>query len=152
MDLIRSYLNDLVVFPTFFNLSLDLAIRNSWSEPQSDWEPRWIDVSKLVQLGVVEWLLYRVTCVDHKHYTVASSPSWEAVGKWKGVRIKRKPSWKRPMQPALFFTPPPCCLQKHWYGRGGHHGLGGGLFEWLLTPLLRATWPHCGILRIIRSL
>ena len=31
----RSYLNVLVVFPTFFNLSLNLAIRSSWSEPQS---------------------------------------------------------------------------------------------------------------------
>ena len=31
----RSYLNGLVVFPTFFNLSLNLAIRSSWSEPQS---------------------------------------------------------------------------------------------------------------------
>ena len=31
----RSYLNGLVVFPTFFNLSLNLAIRNSRSEPQS---------------------------------------------------------------------------------------------------------------------
>ena len=30
-----SYLNGLVVFPTFFNLSLNLAIRSSWSEPQS---------------------------------------------------------------------------------------------------------------------
>ena len=29
------YLNGLVVFPTFFNLSLNLAIRSSWSEPQS---------------------------------------------------------------------------------------------------------------------
>ena len=28
-------LNDLVVFPTFFNLSLSLAIRSSWSVPQS---------------------------------------------------------------------------------------------------------------------
>ena len=35
MDLIRAYLNNLVVFPTFFNLSLNLAIRSSWSEPQS---------------------------------------------------------------------------------------------------------------------
>ena len=35
MDLIRSYLNDLVVFPTFFNFSLNLVIRSSWSEPQS---------------------------------------------------------------------------------------------------------------------
>ena len=31
----RSYLNGLVVFPTFFNLRLNLAIRSSWSEPQS---------------------------------------------------------------------------------------------------------------------
>ena len=31
----RSYLNGLVVFPTFFNLCLNLAIRSSWSEPQS---------------------------------------------------------------------------------------------------------------------
>ena len=31
----RSYLNHLVVFPTFFNLNLNLAIKNSWSEPQS---------------------------------------------------------------------------------------------------------------------
>ena len=32
---VRSYLNYLVVFPTFFNLSLNLAIRSSWCEPQS---------------------------------------------------------------------------------------------------------------------
>ena len=31
----RSYMNGLVVFPTFFSLSLHLAIRSSWSEPQS---------------------------------------------------------------------------------------------------------------------
>ena len=30
-----TYLNGLVVFPTFFNLSLNFAIRSSWSEPQS---------------------------------------------------------------------------------------------------------------------
>ena len=30
-----SYWNALVVFPTFFNLSLNLGIRSSWSEPQS---------------------------------------------------------------------------------------------------------------------
>ena len=28
-------LNGLVVFPTLFNLSLNLAIRSSWSEPES---------------------------------------------------------------------------------------------------------------------
>ena len=31
----KSYLNGLVIFPTFFNLSLNLAIRHSWSGPQS---------------------------------------------------------------------------------------------------------------------
>ena len=31
----RSYLNGLVVFSIFFNLSLNLAIRNIWSVPQS---------------------------------------------------------------------------------------------------------------------
>ena len=31
----RSYLNGLVVFPIFFNLSLNFAIRSSWSEPHS---------------------------------------------------------------------------------------------------------------------
>ena len=30
-----SYLNCLMVFPTFFNLSLNFAIRSSWSKPQS---------------------------------------------------------------------------------------------------------------------
>ena len=34
-DWFRWYLNGLVVFPTFFNFSLNLAIRSSWSEPQS---------------------------------------------------------------------------------------------------------------------
>jgi len=29
------YLNGLVVFPTFFNLSLNLVIRSSWSDPES---------------------------------------------------------------------------------------------------------------------
>ena len=31
----RYDLNGLVVFPTFFNFSLNLSIRSSWSEPQS---------------------------------------------------------------------------------------------------------------------
>jgi len=31
----RSYLKGLVIFPAFFNFSLNLAIRSSWSEPQS---------------------------------------------------------------------------------------------------------------------
>ena len=31
----HSYMNDLVVFPTFLNLSLNYTKRSSWSEPQS---------------------------------------------------------------------------------------------------------------------
>ena len=34
-DLIRSYLNSLVVFPTFCNLILNFAKRTSWSKPPS---------------------------------------------------------------------------------------------------------------------
>ena len=34
-DLSHTWMNGLVVFPTFFYFSLNLAIRNSWSEPQS---------------------------------------------------------------------------------------------------------------------
>ena len=33
MNLFRSSLNGLAVFPTFFNLSLNMVIRSSWSEP-----------------------------------------------------------------------------------------------------------------------
>ena len=35
LNILRSYLNDLVVFRTFLSLSLNFAIRSSWSEPQS---------------------------------------------------------------------------------------------------------------------
>ena len=35
MNLFRSSLNGLAVFPTFFNLSLNMVIRSSWSEPWS---------------------------------------------------------------------------------------------------------------------
>ena len=34
-DLGHTWMNGLVVLPAFFNCSLNLAIRNSWSEPQS---------------------------------------------------------------------------------------------------------------------
>ena len=35
LDLIDRVPDGLVVFPTFFNLSMNLALRSSWSEPQS---------------------------------------------------------------------------------------------------------------------
>ena len=34
LNWLTDWMNDLVVFPTFFSLSLNLAIRSSWSEPQ----------------------------------------------------------------------------------------------------------------------
>ena len=35
VEIMKTYLNGLLVFPTLFNFSLNLAIRSSWSEPQS---------------------------------------------------------------------------------------------------------------------
>ena len=49
-DWFRSYLNGLVVFPTFFNLRLNLAIRSSWSEPQSASSLVFADCIELVHL------------------------------------------------------------------------------------------------------
>ena len=46
----RSYLNGLLVFSTFFNFSLDLAIRSSWSEPQSAPSPVFADCIELLHL------------------------------------------------------------------------------------------------------
>ena len=48
----RSYLNGLAVFPTFFKLSLNLAIRSSWSETQST-EVEFIRKYRLLQLEVI---------------------------------------------------------------------------------------------------
>ena len=44
------YLNGLAVFPTFFNLSLNLAIRSSWSEPQSAPGLVFVDCIELLHL------------------------------------------------------------------------------------------------------
>ena len=43
-------LNSLVVLPTFFNLSLNLAISSSWSEPQSVPGPVFADYIQLIHL------------------------------------------------------------------------------------------------------
>ena len=45
-----SYLNGLVVYPTFFNISLNLAIRSSLSEPQSATSHVFADCIKLLHL------------------------------------------------------------------------------------------------------
>ena len=51
----RSSLNGLVVFPTFFNSSLNLAIRSSWSEPQSAPSPVFADCIELLHFGCKEY-------------------------------------------------------------------------------------------------
>ena len=50
-----SYLNGLVVFPTFFNLSLNLAIRSAWSEPQSAPGLVFVDCIELLHLWLQEY-------------------------------------------------------------------------------------------------
>ena len=49
-DLGHSWMNGLVVFPTFFNLSLNLTIRSSWSEPQSASGLVFVDCIELLHL------------------------------------------------------------------------------------------------------
>ena len=44
-----------MVFPTFFNLSLNLAIRSSWSEPQSAPGLVFADCIELLHLGCKEY-------------------------------------------------------------------------------------------------
>ena len=51
----RSYLNDLVVSLTFFNLSLNLATRGSWSEPQSAPSLVFADYIELLQMTPPIW-------------------------------------------------------------------------------------------------
>ena len=57
-------LNGLVVFPTFFNLSLNLAIRSSWSEPQS--APS-LDLLTVKNFSIFGWKEYNQSDfgVDH---------------------------------------------------------------------------------------
>ena len=54
----------LVVFPTFFNLSLNLAIRSSWSEPQSAPSLVFADCIELLHFGCKEYNQYDFG-VDH---------------------------------------------------------------------------------------
>ena len=49
------YLNSPVVFPTFFNLNLNLAIRSSWSVPQSAPSLVLADCIELLRLGCKEY-------------------------------------------------------------------------------------------------
>ena len=53
-----SYLNGLVVFPTFFNLSLNLAKRSSWSGPQSTPGLVFADCIELLHLWLSVYYLF----------------------------------------------------------------------------------------------
>ena len=50
----RLYLNGVVFFPTFFKLSLNLAMKCSWSEPQSAPSLVFVDCIELLHLGCKE--------------------------------------------------------------------------------------------------
>ena len=64
----RSYLNCLVVFPTFFNLSLNFVMRSSWSEPHSAPGVVFSDCIELLHLwlqGIESiWFWYWPSCID----------------------------------------------------------------------------------------
>ena len=57
-------MNGLVVFPTFFNLSLNLAIRSSLSEPQSAPGLDFADCIQLLHFWLKEYNQYDFS-VDH---------------------------------------------------------------------------------------
>ena len=51
----RLYLDGLVVFPTFFNLTLNLPIRSSWSEPESAPSLVFVECIELLHLWLQEY-------------------------------------------------------------------------------------------------
>ena len=59
--MVRSYLNGLAVFSTFFNFCLNLVIRSSWSEPQSAPGLVFADCIELLHL----WLLPLLSNFSH---------------------------------------------------------------------------------------
>ena len=56
-----------MVFPTFFNLSLNLAIRSSWSEPQSAPDIVFADCMELLHLSICFLIFHKF----HKFYSVS---------------------------------------------------------------------------------
>ena len=80
--LVRSYLNGLVIFP-IFNLNLNLAIRSSWSEPQS--------APGLVLADCIELLL-------EKAMANCGEPVWGPVRPPKTNNKKRYPFHHRELE------------------------------------------------------
>ena len=76
-----SYLNGLAVSPTLFSLSLNLAIRNSWSEPQSIPGLVFVDCIELLHLSISIYLyivfllryIWKQTGLKYKVENVMSS-------------------------------------------------------------------------------
>ena len=79
-------LNGLVVFSTFFNFSLNLAIRSSWSEPQSDPGLIFADCVEHLHLWLQRiwstWFQYwpsgevHILCCWKRVFTMTSAFSW----------------------------------------------------------------------------
>ena len=75
-----------MVFPTFFNLSLNLAIRSSWSEPQSAPGLVFVDCIELLHFGCKEYnqsdfgvghLVSILLCFWKKVFAMTSVFSWQ---------------------------------------------------------------------------
>ena len=75
----RSHLNGLMVSPTFFNLSLNFALRSSWSEPQSAPSLVFADCIELLHL----WLL---ACYRTQGCKESDLPEWR---NWLTILIVR---------------------------------------------------------------
>ena len=62
------YLSGLMIFPTFFNLSLNFAIRSSWSEPQSARSLVFADCIELLHLC---WKIYNYSDFDIDYLVIS---------------------------------------------------------------------------------
>ena len=96
----RSCLNGLLVFPTFFNFSLNFSVRSLWTEPQSVPDLVFMDCIELLHL----WL-QRTWSIWFQHW-----PSGEIhvyshlLGCWKRVFVVTHMfSWQNSVSPCRFF-------------------------------------------------
>ena len=110
----RSYLNGLVVFSTFFNFSLNLAIRRSWSEPghrridafelwcrrrllRVPWTARRSNQSVLKQISPgcsLEGLMLKLKC-QYSGHLMRRTDSLEKTLMLGGIGGRRRRGWQR---------------------------------------------------------
>ena len=95
-----------MVFPTFFNLSLNLAIRSSWSEPQSAPGLVFADCIEFLHLWLERiesiWFQYWLSSAVHVYSLLLCC--------WKRVFVMTSAfSWQNPISlyPASFCSPRP---------------------------------------------